>query len=102
MNREMKAALEAALKDILSLSPEDFLRETHEHMGGDVFEFLIQSGKFKDFDISNLEPLFLHFSEVMTEDLVTTFAHVKLQPASTFAEGSVLDVVVDADFALAA
>lgn len=40
MNRRMKAALDAALQDILSLTPEEFLKEARECREGDVSSFL--------------------------------------------------------------
>ncbi|ANK40692.1 hypothetical protein ACP7HA_003004 [Klebsiella pneumoniae] len=102
MNRKMKAALDAALKDILSLSPEEFLKEARECREGDVFSFLKKSEKFKDFDVSTLEPLSLHFSEVMTEDLVTLFSTVKLNISNSLNIDNILVIEEEPEFALAA
>lgn len=102
MNRRMKAALDAALQDILSLTPEEFLKEARECREGDVSSFLKKSEKFKDFDVNTLEPLSLHFSEVMTEDLVTLFATVKLNAAKSLNADTVLAVEAEPEFALAA
>lgn len=102
MNRKMKAALDAALKDLLSLSPEEFLREAQECREGDVFSFLKKSNKFKDFDVNTLETLSLHFSEVMTEDLVTLFSNVKLTSSNSLNIDDILAFEAEPEFALAA
>lgn len=83
MNREMKAALDAALAEILALSPEEFLREAKDNMSGDVFDFFIQTRKFEEFDLKEIEPLQLHFAETMPVYLVNMISGVQMHRAST-------------------
>lgn len=63
MNREMKAALSDALNEILSMSPEEFLAEARSVQSGAVYEFFMDSKRFAEFDISELEQLHMSFSE---------------------------------------
>lgn len=74
MNREMKAALNDALNEILSLSPEEFLAEARSINSGAVYEFFMDSKKFEKFDINELEPLQLVFSETMQLKTVESFS----------------------------
>lgn len=78
MNREMKAALDAALVEILAMSPNEFLKEASDSMSGDVCNILLQSRKFESFDIKALEPLQLNLAESMPKYLVTMFSTVKM------------------------
>lgn len=70
MNREMKAAMDAALQDILAMSPEDFLAAANKTMSGDIFEFLMSTRKFESFDLKQLEPHQIQFAEAMPEKIV--------------------------------
>lgn len=77
MNREMKAAMDAALKDILAMSPEEFLAAAHESMSGEIFDFFMTTGKFESFDIKNLDPLQVQFAEVMPEKMVSMLSKMR-------------------------
>lgn len=78
MNREMKAALEAALQDILAMSPEEFLVAADKTMSGDVFDFLMTTGKFESFDLKQLEPLQIQFAEAMPEKIVDMLTSMRV------------------------
>lgn len=82
MNHEMKAALNNALSEILSLTPEQLLAEAGKIESGDVYEFFMGSRKFADFDVSELEPLQLHFSETMPEKTVMHFFATEVKSLS--------------------
>ncbi|URG53044.1 hypothetical protein IG605_001305 [Pectobacterium quasiaquaticum] len=97
MNREMKAALDAALIEILAMSPDEFLKEASDSMSGDVCNMLLQSRKFESFDIKALEPLQLNMAEAMPKYLVTMFSNVKMH--NSVSANQVLDTET---FALAA
>lgn len=81
MNREMKAAMEAALQDILAMSPEDFLAAANKTMSGDVFDFLMLTGKFKSFDLKQLEPHQIQFAEAMPEKIVNMLTKMRVYDA---------------------
>lgn len=83
MNREMKAALDNALNEILLMSPEEFLAEARSIESGSVYEFFMESHKFVGFDIKELEPLQLQFSETMLQNTVKGFEQTILQESQT-------------------
>ncbi|BBW86985.1 hypothetical protein U4K77_24455 [Klebsiella pneumoniae] len=97
MNREMKAAMEAALQDILAMSPEDFLAAANKTMSGDVFEFLMSTGKFESFDLKQIEPHQIQFAEAMPEKIVDMLTKMRVYEARVN-----VDTFDSDDFALAA
>ncbi|MBD8116833.1 hypothetical protein [Pantoea agglomerans] len=82
MNNEMKAALANALNNILSMTPDQLFAEVDKIESGDVYDFLMESGKFADFDVSELHSLQMHFSETMPEKTVTHFFTTEVQSLS--------------------
>ncbi|ANZ87074.1 hypothetical protein [Citrobacter freundii] len=81
MNREMRAAMEAALQDILAMSPEEFLAAADKTMSGDIFDFLMLSGKFESFDLKQLEPHQIQFAEAMPEKIVDMLTKMRVYDA---------------------
>lgn len=77
MNHAMKAALEAALHDILAMSPEEFLAAADQNMTGEVFDFFMSTGKFHEFDLKSLEPLHVQFAEAMPEKIVLMLSQMR-------------------------
>ncbi|WP_053140633.1 hypothetical protein [Erwinia billingiae] len=78
MNREMKAALNDALSEILLMSPEEFLAEAKKAQDGDVYSFFMDSHKFADFDIKELEPLQIMFSEIISQKTIKCLSETAL------------------------
>lgn len=87
MNREMKAALDDALSEILAMSSEQFLAEARSINSGAVYEFFMDSKRFAEFDISELEPLQLLFSETMALKTVEDFSDTEMYVSQNSAQG---------------
>lgn len=77
MNHAMKAALDAALHDILAMSPEEFLAAAEQNMSGEVFDFFMSTGKFHEFDLKSLELLQVQFAEAMPQKIVTMLSQMR-------------------------
>ena len=60
------------------MSPEEFLAEAKKSQDGSVYDFFMDSHKFADFDIKELEPLQILFSEVISQKTIKCLSETAL------------------------